>query len=182
MLPFHQRKIDLCKSPPGFVPSKMRRMRSLALFVSPAVNMFDRPNQAPPTRTTRTPVQIRPRFIVLSPRTPPGSRRPPAEARHSIPYAGSMVLACALLVLVAATVGLGLDFEPALSWYFQIAWWSYVVAVDDVNRRLAGRSLLRDRPLRFLWLSLASVLWWTLFEAVNLRLGNWYYVMDHPER
>jgi hypothetical protein len=93
-----------------------------------------------------------------------------------------MVLAGAVLALMAATAGLALDFEPALSWYFQIAWWSYVVAVDAVNRRLAGRSLLRDRPFRFLWLSLASVAWWTLFEALNLRLGNWYYVMDHPER
>jgi hypothetical protein len=93
-----------------------------------------------------------------------------------------MVLACAVLILLGATAGLGLHLEPALSWYFQIAWWSYVVAVDDVNHRLAGRSLLRDDPLRFLWLCLASVFWWTLFEAINLRLGNWYYVMDHPAR
>jgi hypothetical protein len=27
-----------------------------------------------------------------------------------------------------------------------------------------------------------SVVLWTLFEALNLRLGNWYYVMDHPSR
>jgi hypothetical protein len=27
-----------------------------------------------------------------------------------------------------------------------------------------------------------SVAWWTLFEAINLRLGNWYYVMNHPSR
>jgi len=93
-----------------------------------------------------------------------------------------MVLAGAVLALVAATAGLGVHFEPALSWYFQIAWWSYVVAIDAVNRRLAGRSLLRDSPLRFLGLSLASVAWWTLFEAINLRLGNWYYVMDHATR
>jgi hypothetical protein len=42
--------------------------------------------------------------------------------------------------------------------------------------------LLRDRPRRFLWLAGVSVLWWTLFEAINLRLGNWYYVMDPPAR
>jgi hypothetical protein len=27
-----------------------------------------------------------------------------------------------------------------------------------------------------------SVALWTFFEALNLRLGNWYYVMDHPLR
>ena len=93
-----------------------------------------------------------------------------------------MVLVLALVVFVLATTGLALLVEPIPTFYYHLAWWSYVVAADDVNRRLSGRSLLRDRPRRFLWLAGASVLWWTLFEAINLRLGNWYYVMDLPSR
>ena len=89
-----------------------------------------------------------------------------------------MVLALALLAFAAATAGLVLLLEPIPTWYYHLAWWSYIVAADDLNRRLSGRSLLLDRPRRFLWLTGASVLWWTLFEAINLRLGNWYYVMD----
>jgi hypothetical protein len=72
--------------------------------------------------------------------------------------------------------------EPFLSWYYQWAWWSYILVVDGLNRRLAGRSLLRDEPRRFLWLAGVSVALWTFFEALNFRLGNWYYVMDHPLR
>ena len=93
-----------------------------------------------------------------------------------------MVLLAALAVLASATVGLVLLVEPVLSWYFHLAWWSYIVAVDALNRRRTGRSLLRDEPRRFVWLAVGSVAWWTLFEALNLRLGNWYYVMDHPSR
>lgn len=93
-----------------------------------------------------------------------------------------MVLALALLAFAAATTGLVLLLEPIPTWYYHLAWWSYIVAADDLNRRLSGRSLLRDRPRRFLWLAGVSVLWWTLFEAINLRLGNWYYVMDPPAR
>jgi hypothetical protein len=93
-----------------------------------------------------------------------------------------MVLGAALIAFALASAGLLLLNELALSWYYQLAWWSYIVAVDDVNRRLAGRSLLRDEPARFVRLALGSVVWWTLFEALNLRLGNWYYVMVHPER
>jgi hypothetical protein len=93
-----------------------------------------------------------------------------------------MVLAAALLVFAAATAGLALLVEPIPTWYYHLAWWSYLAAADDLNRRLSGRSLLRDRPRRFLWLAAVSVLWWTLFEAINLRLGNWYYVMDPPSR
>jgi hypothetical protein len=93
-----------------------------------------------------------------------------------------MLLALALLAFAAATAGLVLLVEPIPTWYYHLAWWSYIVAADDLNRRLSGRSLLRDRPRRFLWLAGVSVLWWTLFEAINLRLGNWYYVMDDPAR
>ena len=93
-----------------------------------------------------------------------------------------MMIVGALAVLALATAGLFALVDPVLTWYYHLAWWSYIVAVDAVNRRLAGRSLLRDRPRRFLWLALGSVAWWTLFEALNLRLGNWYYVMDPASR
>jgi hypothetical protein len=93
-----------------------------------------------------------------------------------------MAVALPVLVFVVATAGLALLVEPFLSWYFQWAWWSYVLAVDAFNRRLAGRSLLRDEPLRFLRLAGVSVVLWTFFEALNLRLGDWYYVMDDPRR
>jgi hypothetical protein len=93
-----------------------------------------------------------------------------------------VAIALPLLVFVVATVGLALLAEPFLSWYYQWAWWSYILAADALDRRLAGRSLLRDEPRRFLYLATVSVALWTFFEALNLRLGNWYYVMDHPLR
>ena len=93
-----------------------------------------------------------------------------------------MALGLPLLVFAVATAGLALLIEPFLSWYYQWAWWSYVLVVDALNRRLSGRSLLRDEPRRSLWLVGVSVVLWTFFEALNLRLGNWYYVMDSPVR
>jgi hypothetical protein len=93
-----------------------------------------------------------------------------------------MAVALPAFVFVMATAGLALLVEPFLSWYFQWAWWSYVLVADGLNRRLGGRSLLRDEPGRFLWLTGVSVVLWTFFEALNLRLGNWYYVMDDPRR
>jgi hypothetical protein len=93
-----------------------------------------------------------------------------------------VAIALPLILFVAATVGMALLVEPFLAWYYQWAWWSYILAADGLNRRLAGRSLLRDEPRRFLWLALLSIGLWTFFEALNLRLGNWYYVMDDPRR
>ena len=93
-----------------------------------------------------------------------------------------MAIALPVLLFAAATVGMAALAEPFLAWYYQWAWWSYILAADGLNRRLAGGSLLRDEPRRFLWLALVSVALWTFFEALNLRLGNWYYVMDEPRR
>lgn len=92
------------------------------------------------------------------------------------------MLAVAAVLFALSTVGLALLVEPVPTWYYHLAWWSYIVAADDLNRRLGGRSLLRDRTAHFLWLAGVSVLWWTLFEIANLRLGNWYYVMSLPSR
>jgi len=93
-----------------------------------------------------------------------------------------MILLAAVAVFALATAGLALLIEPVPGWYYTLAWWSYIVGVDDVNRRRGGRSLLRDRFRHLVYLAYASVLWWTLFEIVNLRLGNWYYVMSPAGR
>ncbi len=93
-----------------------------------------------------------------------------------------MILALAAIVQVAAAIALFCLVEPVPTWYYHLAWWSFILGADDLNRRLAGRSLLRDRPWHFAWLAGVSALWWTLFELVNLRLGNWYYVMSLPSR
>lgn len=93
---------------------------------------------------------------------------------------GRVDLLLALAALGAATLGLALLLEPFVSWYFQWAWWSYVFIADGVNRRLGAPSLVRGPTRDFLRLCGLSVVLWTFFEALNLRLGNWYYVMDHP--
>jgi hypothetical protein len=72
---------------------------------------------------------------------------------------------------------LGAKIEPFYSSIYCFLWWSYIFAVDFAVWKLRGTSLLRDRPREFLFLSVWSVPVWTLFEAVNLRIQNWYYVM-----
>jgi len=93
---------------------------------------------------------------------------------------GRVDLLLPLVALATATLGLALLLEPFVSWYFQWAWWSYLFVVDALNQRLGAPSLVRGRTREFLRLCGLSVVLWTFFEALNLRLGNWYYVMDHP--
>lgn len=54
-------------------------------------------------------------------------------------------------------------------------WLGYVLAVDAVVAYRSGTSLLRRSRLDLARLFVASVPVWWLFEALNLRLGNWRY-------
>ena len=72
---------------------------------------------------------------------------------------------------------LAAKIEPFYSSIYCFLWWSYIFVADFAVFRLRGTSLLRDRPREFLVLSIWSVPLWLLFEMVNLRIQNWYYVM-----
>jgi hypothetical protein len=89
------------------------------------------------------------------------------------------------LAWAAGIIGLPLShywlvakIEPFYSSIYCFLWWSYIFAADFAVWKLRGNSLLRDRPKEFLFLSVWSVPVWMLFELVNLRIQNWYYVMS----
>jgi hypothetical protein len=70
--------------------------------------------------------------------------------------------------------------EPLASWYYALAWWPFILAMDALTNALQGHSLLWREPRRFLALSLLSVPVWLFFEAFNLVMKNWYYVGSSP--
>jgi predicted flap endonuclease-1-like 5' DNA nuclease len=67
------------------------------------------------------------------------------------------------------------DVPPVPTWFYVFAWYPTLLILDQAVVLLGGASLL-DAPRR-----LAAMLWWSaviwfLFEALNFRLQNWYYV------
>lgn len=65
--------------------------------------------------------------------------------------------------------------EPVISFFYVTSWWSYIILLDSLV------SLRSGRPLLFLDRSLPAVIivscgYWCVFELVNLRIGNWFYV------
>ena len=89
-------------------------------------------------------------------------------------------LVAAVAALAAALVLLRLDVPPVPTWFYVFAWYPTLVILDALVARLGGTSLLaRPRELGgMLWWS--AVIWF-LFEALNFRLQDWYYVFlpDH---
>jgi hypothetical protein len=87
-----------------------------------------------------------------------------------------MWLAIPLTALVAAWVLLLLQVEPVPTWFYVFAWYPTLVLLDAMACRFGrGGYLLAQRRL-VVSLLLWSAPIWLCFEAINLRLANWYYV------
>ena len=80
------------------------------------------------------------------------------------------------VVLVAAQVMMLNHVEPFLSWFYALAWWSYILVIDSLVYRLKGNSLIMSRTREFLLMIVWSFTLWLFFEMVNLVMRNWYYI------
>lgn len=87
-----------------------------------------------------------------------------------------MWIAVPALLLLASWALLLRGVDPLPTWFYVFAWYPTLFLFDALACRLRREGhLLSDRALAlslFLW----SAPIWLFFEAVNLRLSNWYYV------
>ena len=84
-------------------------------------------------------------------------------------------LATAAVVLIAAVLLLAYEIPPVPTWFYVLAWYPALVILDEVVVLLGGESLLA-RPRELLVMLWWSAVIWLLFEAINFRLRDWYYV------
>ena len=61
-------------------------------------------------------------------------------------------------------------------WGFFPLWLGYALTVDALVFRRKGDSLLTRNPWAYAGLFLVSIPGWWLFELINLRTQNWYYL------
>jgi len=69
--------------------------------------------------------------------------------------------------------------EPVMYQFYLVAWWSYIILIDGVLGLKDGRRRVFGSGLP--WLVTASAAFWCLFELLNLRLQNWFYINVPPE-
>src|SRR6266699_5713992 len=87
----------------------------------------------------------------------------------------AMGLGGAVAMLAAALVLNHFQVRPVPTWLYVFAWYPTLVILDLLVVWLGGDSLLA-RPRVLLPMLWWSVVIWLLFEAVNFRLQDWYYV------
>ena len=64
--------------------------------------------------------------------------------------------------------------EPFQYFFYLIAWWSYVVVIDTVFAKRTKKFAVLNRELPFI--IVISSGFWCIFELINLRLENWFYI------
>jgi hypothetical protein len=80
-----------------------------------------------------------------------------------------------LTVFALSWVFLFLGSSFVETWFFCLAWWSFILVLDSLNVRLRGSSPFSRSPALFFSAALFSVVVWNVFELFNLRLQNWSY-------
>ncbi len=86
-----------------------------------------------------------------------------------------MRVVVAVTAFVGAWVLLVAGIEPGPTWFYVFAWYPLLLLMDTAAMRLDGKPswLFSPRALSlFAW----SAVIWLLYEAVNFRIQNWYYV------
>ena len=78
-------------------------------------------------------------------------------------------------VLISAAILLTLEVSLVKTWFFSLAWWSFILIMDSLNYRRTRSSLLSGPFRNFLFTAFISVFVWLIFEIFNLRLENWSY-------
>ena len=80
-----------------------------------------------------------------------------------------------LVVMVLSESATLAKIEPFYSWNTPIAWTGFILFADSIVWRARGRSWIRSNPGEFIFLALASIPLWLVFEFYNLYIENWYY-------
>jgi hypothetical protein len=89
---------------------------------------------------------------------------------------GNIQIACGVILLAFAEIFMLQGVEPFASWFYPLAWWSYIFIIDGIIFRIQGNSLILSRRREFLVMIPWSVAFWLFFEMINLRTQNWYYI------
>jgi hypothetical protein len=84
--------------------------------------------------------------------------------------------AAGLLIMAVSEIAAYNGIQPFHTWNTPICWTGFILFADSLVYHARGTSWIRSSPREFLFLALASVPLWLVFELYNLFLDNWHYV------
>ena len=80
-----------------------------------------------------------------------------------------------ILLIILVEINFFLKIQPFANWYFPIIWFGYILTIDALVYKLRGNSLISNRFSHFLGMVVISMLFWWVFEFINISVQNWHY-------
>ena len=80
-----------------------------------------------------------------------------------------------ILLILFVELNFILDLQPFADWYFPIVWLGYILVIDAIVYKIRKSSLISNRFSEFLGMVIISMLFWWIFEFLNLPIQNWEY-------
>ncbi len=87
-----------------------------------------------------------------------------------------VIIGIAGVAVLLAWILLLAQVDPVPTWFYVFAWYPTLVLADAWASRREGSLLLASDPRLVLSVLGWSAVVWLVFEAINFRLANWYYV------
>ena len=81
-----------------------------------------------------------------------------------------------LLIMIVSEAATLARIEPFWSWNTPVAWTGFIIFADGIVWGARGDSWIRSSPRELLFLAVASIPLWLVFELYNRFIDNWYYV------
>lgn len=81
-----------------------------------------------------------------------------------------------ILLIIFVEINFFLQIQPFANWYFPIVWFGYILTIDALIYKLRKNSLISNRFSQFLGMVVISMLFWWIFEFINIPLQNWKYL------
>jgi hypothetical protein len=72
------------------------------------------------------------------------------------------------------------DIAPVSTSFYVFAWWGIIFLLDGFCALKRGGSLMTTRRAHVPYIMVTSVTFWVLFELLNARFHNWYYIGTIP--
>ncbi|MEK6885747.1 MAG: hypothetical protein AABX17_02165 [Nanoarchaeota archaeon] len=80
-----------------------------------------------------------------------------------------------VLLIILVELNFFFKIEPFASWYFPIVWLGYILVIDALVYKLKQNSLISNRFGQIFGMFVISMLFWYIFEMINIPLSNWNY-------
>ena len=81
-----------------------------------------------------------------------------------------------LLLVIFSEINFFLKIEPFDKFYFPIIWFGYILFIDSLAYKTRGKSLINNALPKLIGMFIISAPFWKIFEFINIRGKNWYYI------